>query len=145
MVGSDKFHIAAMTVDTVNLNNGYGYRRTLLIGFGATLITLMILVYGLRLYARRVSQASFWWDDWIMSGALVRDLGYAKGKSEPLIRGQALSIASTVIEFLCQYVQVADPLYQSNTTSTALQYGLGKHTEGQGVTKHDLKYYVIVS
>ena len=63
-----------MAPETVELENGYEYRRNLIIGIGATLIALMVMIYGFRLYARRISRASFWWDDWIMSGALVGEL-----------------------------------------------------------------------
>lgn len=132
-----------MAPSTVDESSGYEYKKNLIIGVGATLIALMVIAYGLRLYARRVSRADYWWDDYIMSAALVGG-PKLKCKQLTLIDVQVLSIASTVVEFLCQHSHRVEFLQMELNFRTALNHGLGKHAEGDGVTKHDLKYYVIV-
>ena len=43
-------------------------------------VVLATTAVGLRLVARRLSDAPYWWDDYTICGALVRDLELGPGK-----------------------------------------------------------------
>lgn len=55
-----------MSADEIN------YHRHLVIGVETLVKVLSFASFGLRLWARRVSESKLWWDDYIMGIGLVR-------------------------------------------------------------------------
>ena len=51
--------------------NEYGYNRSLIIGVTTVVLILAVFSYGLRLYARRISGARIWLDDYTIGIGLV--------------------------------------------------------------------------
>ena len=51
--------------------NDYLYNQRLIIGVTTVVLTLVIVSYALRLYARRISEARIWFDDIIIGIGLV--------------------------------------------------------------------------
>ena len=47
------------------------YRQHLIIGVTTTILLLAILSYGLRLYAKRITAANVWWDDYVIGIGLL--------------------------------------------------------------------------
>lgn len=52
-------------------NNESEYHQHLILGVTTAVFVLAIISYILRLYARHISGANFWYDDYVMAGALV--------------------------------------------------------------------------
>lgn len=53
--------------------NEVSHRQHVIIGITTAVLVLAIISYILRLAARRVSRAGFWYDDWFMGAGLVRE------------------------------------------------------------------------
>lgn len=47
------------------------YRQHLILGVTTTILILAILSYALRLYAKRITAANVWWDDYTIGVGLV--------------------------------------------------------------------------
>ena len=54
--------------------DGLTYNQNLIIAITTLVLALAYISYALRLYARRVSGAKVWWDDYMIGGGLVRDI-----------------------------------------------------------------------
>ena len=46
------------------------FRQHVVIGVTTTILVLAILSYGLRLYAKRITAAHVWWDDYLIGVGL---------------------------------------------------------------------------
>ena len=53
--------------------NEVSHRQHVIIGITTAVLVLAIISYVLRLAARRMSRAAFWYDDWLMGAGLVRE------------------------------------------------------------------------
>ena len=54
------------------LNRGYlTERQQLIIGVTTTILLLALISYGLRLYAKRITAATVWWDDYAIGVGLA--------------------------------------------------------------------------
>lgn len=53
------------------VNDKAEYHQKLIFGVTTAVFILAITSYILRLYARRISSVRFWYDDYVMAGALV--------------------------------------------------------------------------
>lgn len=49
------------------------YHQRLIIAIETLFKALSLISFGLRLWARHISKAKLWWDDYIMGLALVRE------------------------------------------------------------------------
>lgn len=65
---SDFFLLKIVTMPGVNF---YQSLTAPLYGITATLLAVATIAVVLRLFARKLSKASFWWDDWTIMAALV--------------------------------------------------------------------------
>ena len=54
--------------------DGLSYNQNLIIAITTLVLVLAYVSYGLRLYARRVSGAKVWWDDYMIAAGLVRSI-----------------------------------------------------------------------
>lgn len=52
--------------------DGLSYNQNLIIAITTLVLILAYVSFGLRLYARRVSGAKVWWDDYTIAAGLVR-------------------------------------------------------------------------
>ena len=52
--------------------DGLTYNQNLIIAITTLVLVLAYASYALRLYARRVSGAKVWWDDYMVAAGLVR-------------------------------------------------------------------------
>ena len=62
--------------------DGLTYNQNLIIAITTLVLALSYISYGLRLYARRVSGAKVWWDDYMIGGGLVRDTHRSVGDND---------------------------------------------------------------
>lgn len=53
-------------------SNGLTYRQHLILGVSITTMGLAMISYALRLYAKRITAAKVWWDDYVIGIGLVR-------------------------------------------------------------------------
>lgn len=81
------------------------YRQHLVIGVTTFCEILGPVSFGLRLWARRISKADLWWDDYVMSLGLVISMRSAKPNTVKLTMGiarfllQSLEYATTLVGF----------------------------------------------
>ena len=47
-------------------------RQTMLIGIFTTFFILPAIAVGIRIFSRRLTRLSLWWDDWLILVAMVR-------------------------------------------------------------------------
>ncbi len=85
---------AGPPVDYSNLNLGdFNYRQRLVLGVTITILMLAIISYALRLYAKRITAASVWWDDYMIGVGLVSiDRVKAKRDNSRPMRNQLVSL-----------------------------------------------------
>lgn len=57
-------------------------RTSQIYGGTISLIVLAILAVALRLYARSITRAKLWWDDWILVLALVKNKSPSRALDE---------------------------------------------------------------
>lgn len=72
------------------------YRRHLIVGVTIFCEILGPMSFGLRIWARRISKAELWWDDYVMSLGLVISLL----SPSPTVRKLTIRIASSSLQFL---------------------------------------------
>ena len=52
-------------------HTGFFYRERLVVVVTNTILALALISYGLRLYAKRITTAYIWWDDYVMGIGLA--------------------------------------------------------------------------
>ena len=130
------------------------HHQRLIFGVTTAVFILAITSYVLRLYARHISEARFWYDDYVMAGALVRHFFFL---AFPL---RAFSMKcvdiSTVFSFVRlfpvfvimlvrmkhTYRSILQFFWPKITKSLGLRHGYGKHVADLSIA--DQRAYSIV-
>ena len=95
-----------LRMSTVNQHNRVGE----VYGSVTTLIIITTIAVILRLLARKISAAPFWWDDWTIISALVKLSGGPSNRMHTDDLSRSRFLASTVVFWFRSAIMISDAI-----------------------------------